>query len=205
MESKIYISLAIAMCIALGGCSNNSTPKPQAYLRIDMPQADYRQVDTMHWDGGQITLGDMLPFTFEMNNYAQLNIKKKTNNEVWVDLNYPQWDGVAFLSFKWLRTPDDLRGQTDTSLRLLESHYQFASGVEEEHYDDFERQVFGTTYRLGGNRVASTYQFWVTDSASHFLRGALYLNRTPNNDSLAPVLEYLQADLDHLIETIHWR
>ena len=66
-------------------------------------------------------------------------------------------------------------------------------------------RVYGTTYRLRGSRVASTYQFWVTDSVNHFLRGALYLNKVPNNDSLAPVLEYIQADMDHLIETLRWR
>ena len=132
-------------------------------------------------------------------------MKKNTPHEVWVDLNYPQWDGVVFLSYKRLGSPDDLRGQTDTSLRLMESHYQFASGVEEDHFESTEHQVYGTTYRLHGNRVASTYQFWVTDSSRHFLRGALYLNRTPNNDSLAPVLEYMQADLDHMVETLIWR
>ena len=206
MESKIYITIAAVLCIAFGGCrSNNDTPKPQAYLRIDMPQADYRLVDTMHWDNGLVTLGDMLPFTFEMNNLAQLSIKKKTSDEMWVDINYPQWDGVAFLSYKRLKTPNDLRGQTDTSSRMLEKHYQFSSGVDEQGYEDNENHVYGTTYRLHGNKVASTYQFWLTDSASHFLRGSLYLNRTPNNDSLAPVLEYIQTDIEHLIETLRWK
>ena len=62
-----------------------------------------------------------------------------------------------------------------------------------------------TTYQLKGSKVASTYQFWVSDTTSHFLRGALFLDRTPNNDSLAPVLDYLQHDLRHLVESIRWR
>ena len=65
--------------------------------------------------------------------------------------------------------------------------------------------MHSTVWRLRGRNVASTYQFFATDSLHHFLRGALYINRTPNNDSLAPVLEYIQADLDHLIETLRWR
>lgn len=196
MHAK-YLTLILLACTALCGCHNNDyTPKPQAYIRIDMPVHRYVRTDTL------APIGTTLPFSFEMNADAEMTLKKKTKSEVWVDVAYPQWDGVAFLSYKHLRSAEELRGQTDTSLRLLESHYQFASGVEEDHFEGTDRRVFGTTYRLGGNRVASTYQFWVTDSAHSFLRGALYLNRTPNNDSLAPVLEYIQADLDHLIETV---
>ena len=124
---------------------------------------------------------------------------------MWLDVRYPQWDGVVFLTYKQLHGEEDLRGQTDTSSRLLEKHYQFTSGVDEQRYEDPDNKVYGTVYHLHGSRVASTYQFWATDSSSNFLRGALYLNRTPNNDSLAPVLEYIQADIDHLVETLRWR
>ena len=196
----------VVMCCVLGACHNDYTPKPQAYIRIDMPAHKYARLDTLpgNFEGIRVP-GVVLPFTFEINDGVGVALKKNNQREVWVDLNYPEWDGVVFLSYKRLGSMEDLRGQTDTSLRLMESHYQFASGVEEDHFESTEHQVYGTTYRLHGSRVASTYQFWVTDSAHHFLRGARYLNRTPNNDSLAPVLEYIQADLDHLVETLHWR
>lgn len=188
---KKYILLSIS-CLLLCACHNNYTPKPYAYLRIDLPQAEYGTVDS-------------LPFTFEMNRAATLTEKKNTPRDVWVDLNYPQWDGVVFLSYKRLTDADDLRGQTDTSSRLLESHYQFSSGIEEQGYDDPTNHVYGTVYYLKGTKVASTCQFWLTDSSRHFLRGALYLNHTPNNDSLAPVIDYIQTDIEHLVETLRWR
>ena len=216
--------MALVVCCMLAACNNGDyTPKPQAFLRIDMPEHDYWLVDTLPTTiDGQTMPSVVLPFLFEANDSAELTLKKPRQvatfmadgsvkpdrlkyDEVWLDINYPRWNGVVFLTYKRLRNADDLRGQTDTSLRLLESHYQFASGVEESHYDDAERHVHGTTFRLGGRRVASTYQFWVTDSAHHFLRGALYLNKAPNNDSLAPVINYIQTDIDHLIETLRWR
>ncbi|MBR4738466.1 MAG: gliding motility protein GldD, partial [Bacteroidales bacterium] len=79
------------------------------------------------------------------------------------------------------------------------------SGVEEQGYEDAKNKVYGTVYYLKGTKVASTCQFWLTDSSRHFLRGALYLNITPNNDSLAPVIDYMQADIEHLVETLRWR
>jgi hypothetical protein len=28
---------------------------------------------------------------------------------------------------------------------------------------------------------------------------------TPNNDSLAPVIEFIEKDIDHMIETLRWK
>lgn len=192
--SLLLLSLIVLLC----SCRHKDyVPKPQAYLRIDLPAAQYHCITSID--------NFALPFSFEMNNQATVTLKKRTTRDVWVDINYPRWNGVIFLSHKNIHGINDLRGQTDTSARLLESHYQFASGVDEGNYDNPDKRVFGTTYHLRGNKVASTYQFWVTDSIHHFLRGALYLNQTPNNDSLAPILDYIQSDIDHLIETLAWK
>lgn len=207
---KKYIILTLA-CLLLCACRNNDyTPKPQAYLRIDMPEHEYFLMDTMRYADPNTRSFDgkpykILPFIFEANQCIEWVDKDAPKGERWVDLKYPQWDGVVFLTYKRLASPRDLRGQTDTSQRLLESHYRFASGIEEQRYDDPEHRVFGSVYYLGGKNVASTCQFWLTDSAHHFLRGALYLNQTPNNDSLAPVLDYMQQDIEHLVETLRWR
>lgn len=194
MNIKIIPPLILAILL-LSACHNSDyTPLPQAYLRIDMPSPAYRPLDTA-----------FLPLTFDLSRYASITQKKGSPHEVWFDIVYPQWDAVVFLSYKHLARPSDLRGQTDTSLRLLESHYQFASGVDEHDYSDPSQRVFATVCHLNGSKVASTCQFWATDSVSHFLRGALYLDRTPNNDSLAPVIGFLQSDIDRLVESLLWR
>ena len=87
----------------------------------------------------------------------------------------------------------------------MESHHQLATGVDEHLYVSDDGVVHAVTWHIKGRQVASTYQFYATDSLHHFLRGALYLDRSPNNDSLSAVLNYLQADLDHLVETLRWR
>ena len=53
--------------------------------------------------------------------------------------------------------------------------------------------------------MATPLQFWMTDSAHHFLRATLYFNFTPNNDSLQPVIEYLRDDALHLVNTFAWK
>ena len=219
---KRLIILAFA-CLLLCACHHNDyTPKPYAYLRIDVPEHNYWLVDTLPMSIEGHTMPSItLPFIFEANDSVELTLKKPRQvctfnadgsvkservnyDEVWLDIKYPQWDGVIFLTYKHLNGPNDMRGQIDTSSRLLEQHYQFTSGVEEQGYEDKENKVYGTVYYLKGSKVASPCQFWLTDSSQHFLRGALYLNHTPNNDSLAPVIDYMQADIEHLVETLRW-
>ena len=192
IKNILLLTVSFFTLAACGG--GDYSPKPQAYLRIDTPTQHYSSVDSL-----------ALPFHFEKNDISQLTLKKNTGHEIWLDITYPQWDGVVFLTYKCLRSSEDLRGQTDTSTRLLEKHYQFASGIDEQVFESDDHTVHAVKWHLKGKNVASTYQFYATDSARHFLRGAVYINHTPNNDSLAPVLEYMHRDIDHLIETLRWQ
>jgi gliding motility-associated lipoprotein GldD len=58
--------------------------------------------------------------------------------------------------------------------------------------------------KLSGE-VPSQYQFFSTDSTTHFLRGALYFNTATQNDSLAPVISYMRDDIIHLLNTLEWK
>ena len=186
--------IVAVVALLLASCGGDYAPKPAAYLRIDLPAKDYALLDTA-----------ALPFVFEKAADCQVVVKQTSRLESWIDLQYPSLDGVVFLTYRRMANPSELPGQVDTAYRLLEQHFNFSSGVEEQAYENPTSHLYATTYHIKGNRVASTYQFWATDSVRHFLRGAMYINKSPNNDSLAPVLDYLQADVDHLIETLSWR
>jgi gliding motility-associated lipoprotein GldD len=64
--------------------------------------------------------------------------------------------------------------------------------------------VGGIFFHVGGN-AATAQQFFLTDTTRHFLRGALYFDTTPNEDSLGIVNDFLQKDLQHLISTFKWK
>lgn len=192
---RLFTISVIFLALLLVGCGRKDyTPKPTTYLRIDLPEKHYTRYDTI-----------ALPFTFEQNNNCEVVWKRNNRYEKWIDLYYPRLRGVIFLSYKSIHGIDDLRAQIDTSYKFLSMHFDHSSGVDERNYVNNNDNVYATTSRLSGNHVASTYQFWVTDSCRHFLRGSLYLDYTPNNDSLAPLIDYLQADIDNLIETLQWK
>jgi gliding motility-associated lipoprotein GldD len=53
--------------------------------------------------------------------------------------------------------------------------------------------------------VATSLQFFTTDSSKHFLRGAIYVKTATQNDSLAPIIQYLKQDAFHLVQTLRWQ
>jgi gliding motility-associated lipoprotein GldD len=53
--------------------------------------------------------------------------------------------------------------------------------------------------------VATSFQFYTTDSTKHFLRGAVYVKTATANDSLAPIIQFLKQDAIHLIQTLEWK
>jgi gliding motility-associated lipoprotein GldD len=64
--------------------------------------------------------------------------------------------------------------------------------------------ISGIFFHLTGN-VATANQFFLSDTLHHFLRGALYFDATPNEDSLGPVNAFLKEDMFHLINTLKWK
>jgi gliding motility-associated lipoprotein GldD len=50
--------------------------------------------------------------------------------------------------------------------------------------------------------VPTQFQFFVTDSTGHWLRGALYFNTAMKNDSLAPIIEFIKIDMTHLMNSV---
>ena len=82
-------------------------------------------------------------------------------------------------------------------------HTDIATGIDYTSLKN--RKGYGGIYfSLGGN-TATANQFFITDSVRHFLRGALYFDATPNEDSLSIVNEFLKKDLEHLINTMRWK
>ena len=88
---------------------------------------------------------------------------------------------------------------------LVSKHIDKAEAIYDSLIMHPEKNVFGLVYKIEGLGTATPYQFYVTDSTNHYLRGALYFNAHPNNDSLAPVIEFLEKDINHLISTMEWK
>jgi len=93
----------------------------------------------------------------------------------------------------------------EDSRKLAYQHSVKAEAINEKLVKRDTAKVFGLLYDIEGLNTASSVQFFLTDSTNHFLRGALYFNLVPRNDSLSPVIKFIKKDITHLIETFKWK
>lgn len=144
------------------------------------------------------------PYSFEYPDYTTVMIDPSPHAEPWwINVDIPRFKARIHLSYK--SVDNNLHEYLDDTHKLLTKHISKASGIREDIIINEEENVYGIIYNIRGTGVASTCQFYVTDSTSHFLRGALYFNVVPNNDSLAPVIEFLKEDIQHLAMTLQWK
>jgi gliding motility-associated lipoprotein GldD len=97
----------------------------------------------------------------------------------------------------------ELQKLIDDAFNLTNKHAIKASAIDDSLIIT-PHHIHGMFFKVGGN-VATAYQFFLTDSVHHFLRGALYFDATPNEDSLQPVNDFLVSDMKHLINTLQWK
>ncbi|MDR0790500.1 MAG: hypothetical protein LBO06_06865 [Bacteroidales bacterium] len=196
MKKNILTSFLIA-AILLCGCSKDdrSVPKPKAYIRMDVPPPQYVVFDT-----------SSLPFTFQYPDYGEVVPNSFEPNNNWFNLVFERYGYILYLTYVPLKTASSLDTLvSDSDKMAYYSHRKRATGVASRAFNDDLNRVYATTFQIKGSDVATPYQFYITDSSKHFLRASLNYTQTPNNDSLAPVLNRISADLEHIISTFRWK
>ena len=191
---KLTISLAlIPILIILVSCGNNNPqPKPRGYFRIDLPEKQYVLLDTMR------------RYSFEYPTYATITPDFHSLNEKdWANVEFPSFKGTIHISYK--QVDKNLPEYIEDAYRMITKHISKATGIRDSVVINKEKNVYGLVYFLDGEGVASPLQFYLTDSTEHFLRGSLYFNLYPNNDSMQPVIRFISDDVRHLIGTLEWK
>ena len=194
---KIKISCLLFLLISLAGCNNDYTIKPRGYFKIDFPKKEYQKFDNPAY-----------PYSFEYPVYAEilkdsLFFDKKAENPYWINVSFPRFNGKIYISYKEVGKNNFDSLVNDAFTMSYKQHTYKASSIEPTPFTT-PNNLNGIYFSLKGN-TATANQFFITDSSRHFLRGALYFDAVPNEDSLRPVNNFLQKDLQHLINTLQWR
>lgn len=193
--NRIFFFLLAFIGMTDLSCNSPYTVKPKGYPRIAFPSHAYRLFDDPSY-----------PYTFEYPVYAEVmrdsSFFRDEDTPYWINIDFPALNGKIYISYKSVgRT--SLDRLVDDAYKMTYKHSQKATSI----HDSVMRTpsgVSGVWFDVGGD-VATSKQFFVTDSTRHFLRGALYFDASPNSDSLGIVYEFLQEDMKHLINTLHWR
>lgn len=188
---RVWIGPLLLLLFA--ACSEDYTPKPRGYFRIDLPEVKYQMVDD-----------SALPYVFEISTAARRDsVSSSGQPRGWLTLHYPEWRATLYCSYLEIHREEEL-AKAFSDVRRLVGRQQSVEAIQEKAYQNPQERVYGSLYFLAGDCV-SPVQFALTDSMSHFFRGALYYDFTPKADSIAPVTDYLQNDIIHLIETFSWK
>jgi gliding motility-associated lipoprotein GldD len=180
----------------LFSCNSVYTPKRRGYFKIDFPPHQYQ---TFNLPG--------FPYSFEYPVYA--NIIKDSSyfdtipeNPYWINIDFPRFGARMYISYKAIG-PNKFDKLRDDAFKMTFKHTYKASSIEDSAFVT-PNGVAGVFFKVGGN-AATAKQFYVTDTTRHFLRGALYFDTAPNEDSLAIVNQFLEKDMDHLINSFRWK
>ena len=177
-------------------CNSAYTPRPRGYFKIQFPPHAYQLFDQPGF-----------PYSFEYPVYARIIrdtsfFEDKPENPYWINIDFPRFNARIYISYKEIgkNSFDKLR---EDAYKMSYKHTYKASSIE----DTLIRTPLGISgifFTVGGN-AATAKQFFVSDTVKHFLRGALYFDTTPNEDSLGIVNAFLQEDMKHMINTLQWK
>ena len=91
----------------------------------------------------------------------------------------------------------------EEAYKLTYKHTVKASGIVDSMFST-NNGSSGVYFYVAGD-AATSRQFYISDTSTHFIRGALYFDAAPNSDSLSVVSDFLDADMKHLINTFKWK
>ncbi len=189
--NKIFVFFLISTFYLIGCGEASYTPKPKGYYQITLPKKEYT-----NYKGN-------CPFSFDIPVYSEIqDYKSDSSKYCWKNLQFGKFKATVHISYYGLN--NDLLKHSEDSRSLAYRHSIKAQFIDEKIINNPKDKVYGVVYDIGGN-TASSFQFWVTDSSMHFVRGSLYFNFVPNPDSLAPVSDFVKQDIYHMINTFKWQ
>ena len=191
----------LLLALFTGACADGTppVPKPRAYPRIDFPERAYRPLAV-----------DYCNFTFDRPASTRVVQEDTFFDEApadpcWFDLELPaNLNGSIHFSYYPLEDYAQFEALRDQAFRLVGVQRERASDIEEVVIHRAEADVHGVAFDVAGP-AASPFQFFLTDSTEHFLRGALYFNTQPQPDSMAPIIDYVKEDIFRIVETFAWK
>jgi gliding motility-associated lipoprotein GldD len=180
------------------GCGETAQPRPHAYPKVVYPVRQYQPFDTT-----------FCQFTFDQPTYMVVEqdtqyFSEKSPDPCWFNLQIPVFNATIHFTYIPVKNAEDVFRVFDQTYRLAAEHNKKADANLDYVFNNPESRVYGRLYEIDGH-VASPFQFAVTDSVHHALRGALYFNTRPEPDSLKPMIDFVRRDMLHIMNTIQWK
>lgn len=211
MNKRLIKEICFLFVVFAFACNSDFTPKPRSYFKIDLPKKEYQLFDQPGY-----------PYAFEYPLYATISkeVDSSQNDQYWINIDFKGFNGRIYLSYKELNgtsiykvktasgyrdslVKNTFEGLREESYKMTFKHTVKSSGIVDSSFQT-PTGIAGVYFYVSGD-AATSRQFYMTDTARHFIRGALYFDSSPNADSLSLVSNFLDVDMKHLITTFKWK
>ena len=182
--------VSISLFICLWGCKDDhTTPRPRAYPRVEYPKQElqpFSQTDC--------------PFSFQFPTYAE--VQQKEDHTCWFDISMPVFKAKLHCSY----LPVEDRAHFDD---MVNDTYTIAAKINERSNYMAESRIKNVN-GVGGlmlkftGPAASPLHFFLSDTTQHFFKASLYFESKVKPDSLAPIIEFVESDINKMIESFRW-
>ena len=208
--------LLLVLALLIYACNSGYQPKPKGYFAIQVPTSrSYKLYSNPAFNCTFEYPTDCL--LQQDSNYIDPN----SNNQSWVNLVYPNYNCIVYLSYNKVggtaryKVMNNLTGKYKDTLKVnsfdklvkdafdLTGKHIYKSNEITNTKVNNNNGLSGVLFTVGGD-AASPLQFFVTDTAKHFFRGALYYDAQPKQDSTSPVTAFVKKDILHLINSMRW-
>ncbi|HUN15364.1 MAG TPA: hypothetical protein PK622_01060 [Saprospiraceae bacterium] len=172
-------------------------PKPRSYPKVDYPEKAYKL-----FSQSSCPMQCEIPVYSIVENDSTF-FDGRPRSDCWFNIKFPDFNGLIFCSYIPITHRDSLTKCIRDAYKLAQQHQQKANYVDEIPIRK-PNHVSGIVFNLEG-ASASPFQFYLTDSSKHFLRGSLYFNTKTRPDSIAPIAEFIKQDIIHMMNTFEWK
>lgn len=172
------------------------TPKPRGFPKVVLPVKGYQKFDEKYCQ-----------FTFEYPKYAKIEqdtlyFDEKAPSNCWFNIRVPELNAEIHCSYYPIDKKNTFEKLKDDAFQLAGKH-----NVKADYIDELPirkpNNVSGFVFNIEGP-AACPFQFYLTDSTRHFMRGALYFDAKSRPDSLKPIIDFVKTDMMQMINTFEW-
>ncbi len=185
--------LLLLLCfIGTLSCNNDGYPKPKAYPRLTYPEANY-QTERLKEAGVR----------FQRPVFCQLNkVPSPSSDASWYNLQFPGYNVVLHLSFLRIK-PEQLKPYLAEKERLVHEQAPPMSSVTTSRFNPLDKRLSGMFFSITGDSPSPTH-FLLFNQAGKLCSGSLMFSNEVSADSISDVLNGINKDIRHLMETFYF-
>lgn len=193
-----YIWIILALLI-VSSCQDEkvATPRPKQYPRII-------------WPDNHMVTQELPQCQFRLNvpAYAEIVQKKQDSDQAqqhpcWFDIRMSVFSATMYCSYYRIDKLNTYSKLVDDAYTMVSKHNVKANSRDEIAIQTTQGSK-GIIFKIAGP-VATPYQFFLSDTSSHFIRGSLYFDNKLDQDSMDMIKDLLIEDMNNVVGSIQWK